>query len=252
MARVSKEIFRFEKGHNSKGNLMVEIVVYVNSSGLFTATLPSEVLPVLHRAKIKTLNNRAGNDGFYQASTKKGLLLKISDDFKKALSGKVINESIILKYGVKGMASWWEDLEGGIHPNGQGASGGGWKGGNINLHAANKAPYGVMVAVKAYRMTEHEFLDGEKTKEYSVLQQDSDEAISDENLRFITRLSCISFGSDWQHGKVEQKDLEYTKERAKFFAELIKGIYGLVEMISILNNSEGIDLMIESKTKLLK
>lgn len=240
----------FDQGDKEK--LKFKIQVNIDSRGIFSTMLPSEVVTVLERAGDRADINRLGNKGMVSNNTFDGLVKDIADRVSKALKPKIVDKRVVLTYGYKGLASWWEKSDGTILANGQGARGdGGWKNGTVELNATNKAPYGFLIAVEVREKTTLEFPSGAIRSEYK--NGYDEDTIGDDNLKWLNHLTVMSFGSHWGHGKLDgDKELEYTPERALFFRNMVEGCIKLVRMMSVLDKEDGVDLLIEQDIKMLK
>ncbi len=219
MPRITSQYYKSEQ-------LKFRYEVSVNSSGIFTTTIPSDVAGQLIKVGIKLGANRIGNAGFFSAESLAELQGIIAEVCDKYSSRELIEEKIILRYSLNTTCSYCITKDGTIVPNGTYAvdidGDYEWSGGTIETNATYPKPFGFNCYVKPIRVRIWEFLNGEIYKE--EYRNSHDEWDGDSILRWLDGLCAMA--SD---GKC--KDIDYTPELGEFFKSVVMYIIKLNEKL---------------------
>lgn len=219
MPRITSQYYKSEQ-------LKFKYEVSVNSSGIFTTTIPSDVVGQLIKVGIKLRANRRGNDGFFSAeslSELQGIIAEVCDKYS---SRELIEEKIILRYSLDTACSYCKTEDGAIVPNGAYAiaidGDYEWRGGTIETNATYPKPFGFNCYVNPIRIRIWEFLNGEIYRE--EYRNSHDEWDGDSILQWLGGLCGMAPGG-------ECKDIDYTPELGEFFKSVVMYIITLNEKL---------------------
>jgi hypothetical protein len=232
-----------------------KFVISVTSEGRFTTTLSREDSEKLTKFGVK-LNRgprHGSRAGYFSNDTKSGLIDSIEKAFEIALSREEISSKTVLRYAIRGTASFGYSHSGDIIPNLAWSADGPpdmarhWQQGTELLHANGKAPFGLQVFVKPYERKEYRYRDGNKVVEYSEYSPFGNKANPEERY-YLSWLGAIPAISPPSNSKI--REIPYTEQSAKFFVELLKSLIRLSVQVSEFDDPERMIELIESNAPL--
>ena len=253
MKKLNKEgFFIKDPSGNAAHNLKFDVDIYVNNDGKFSTTLNSDLAEKFKSLGMSLHNNRVGNAGYFSDNTKSGLIKQIFDFASEALSRKIIERKVMLRYVIAFQCSYAFTKHDEIVPNCSYEFGGlNWKEGNIRSDSQSPTPYGIQVYVKPCICIKYQYLSGRTTTEYSRLNPNGDEQYNlqnNPNLFWLNGLTSITIPIySGLSANPSVKYMEYTEERALFFVNLIKSICRMNENFKDLFNEDNLESFIESQ-----
>ena len=219
----------------------------IDKTGLFSATLPANIVEKLESAKIHLGVNRLGNKGYFTSNDLKGLREQIKEVVNQYSKRELVEEKIVLLYALDTTCSYCKTKEGKIVPNGYWTDnplGGGckWYGGTIRHDAGNSAPYGFSIYVEPKFLKVWKFPNGDSKTEYARLEDNHIKKGSIlEWLDSVVGMNNHSYSS-------ESKQIDYTEGIGLFFKNTILYICNLNEKLqSVFNKDIDIQKAIEEK-----
>jgi hypothetical protein len=241
---------RFIMDGSVKGELNFKYDIYIDKDGVFSTTLPQDIVALFEKAQIRMHINKMKNRGYVTSSTYDGLVKSIKNICEEYLSRELINEKIVLKYQVETSCSYMLNEDSEIVPNGFWARNGKWKGGTMSTHAASPETYGIWVYVKPMVRKDYKYKSGTQKTEYIHISH-AGEKFDDlkkemYNLRWLDDLTAIKSRF---HGQV--KEIDYSESVAEFFVGMIKFICNLNEKIKDFLEPEMIQMIVDKKMNLL-
>lgn len=248
MAKVSTERFRIEAEGNKELFLDFKIDINVTKDGMFSATLPKEVVEEFKKSQIDLATNRARNEGYFSDWSMEQLKQQIIGKCNHLLSRELIAEKIIIKYSIQTMASYVIDKDGDIFPNGVYENVTGWRDGTKILSSTDQSPFGILIYAKPFYRRDYRFKNGAIKTEYEgfnpfgsgTVQEDE----SNKYLCWLQGLTSISPSGETQ-------EIDYTEDTAKFFVDAIKAICRINEKLKDIISPEKIKEIVEKGAKLL-
>tara|TARA_R110002049_G_scaffold224712_4_gene396519 strand:+ start:13373 stop:14146 length:774 start_codon:yes stop_codon:yes gene_type:complete len=251
MARLGKERIRVSDKNDRDFFIDIEFIVCVSVEGMFTTTLDEADVKIIESYNVSLYTNgrRNARKGFFEANTKKELLLDIKLVLEKCFSRNLISEKIILKYAFATCASFCLTTEKEIIPNlGWSKDGSvdrvlGWQNGTISSHAANPHAIGVQMYVKPYHKRVYSYADGTEKTEYDVFSPFGGSAVDDTKyyLKWLKQICSTT-----PPNGTPTKEMEYTEERAKFFVNMFKSLCKLANSIANLGSPDELVKLIDT------
>lgn len=219
--------------------------VNITNDGMFTTTLPAEVVNKLEAAGIQLNRNQLKNSGYYHSDTMIGLCKAIRKDVDKYSERHVVSEEIVLRYQIETRCTYCKTKEGQIVPDGgwqQKIDGDHkWLGGTREMHATSRETYGLDVYVEPQFKTVYSFPDGSTHTDYRNLTEE--EEGEGTTLHWLASVRAMKelWGRDI-------KDIKYTEEAGEFFKSLILFIIRINEKLQdVFGEKIDVSKAIESK-----
>lgn len=215
--------------------------VSVNSLGLFTTTLPEELVKILEDADVRMLCNRLGRSGYFESDTLRGLTNRISDAVALFNTMEVISKETILQYVIQTRCSY-QVLKGDIIPNGMGRADGKneWIHGTTQSSATYPSPFGILVYVSPKVRIIKKRHDGYMITTYENVSPTTGD-LSDP-LTWLSRLTTM----DSPSGE-PVNEIVYTEELGRFFVTLVKSICRFNENFKDMFTPEKIEQLAQRK-----
>ena len=233
-----------------EGTLKLEFAYTINVSkeGIFSTTLPKEIVSIFQKYGIQLSCNRLNNPGYFSAETLDDLKEQVNKVVEFFFSRELINEEIIIKYQIGITCSYCKSdgVTGDIVPNGRWVNGDyHWFNGNIEVNATNQRPYGIIIYAKPFKKLTYRYIGNVEKEEYETL---SESDINDKYYLNFLNSFCGIIEDRYQ----KKQEILYTEQSAKFFVDLIVSICQLNDKVKDFLHPDGIIKMIENRTKLLK
>ncbi len=226
---------KFKKIKLHKEDLKLDLIVNINSQGLFYVKLPSDIEQQLKHIKYKTDIIRK-QEGYIYNKDYNNLLTELKEILTLLTTEKLIKEEIILQYRIKTYCAYCKNKLGEFLPNGQyqeltdGTYD--WKNGTEELHSSNRNPFGFSIYVKPQKRLTYKQYTGNIIYKYDSLTEE-DEG-NDKILKFLNDLCGISL-----EGFDEPKDIVYTYDVGVFFYNAILFVMQLTDKLNtVLNNKQ--------------
>lgn len=263
MAKVSTELLCLDG--SEKAELKFKYDVNVDKEGLFSTTLPKDIVELFKDANIDLHQNRMKNLGYLSDKTLEGLKKKVKDISLEYLSRELISEKIVLQYIIQTQCSYALDKAGNICPNpskewtgmpyymesgAESFPNNKWIEGNIKIYACNPTPFGLQIYIKPFVRRDYKYKSGKTKTEYSRMCYGGE--IAEKSLeqgyylRWLDSVTCIN-----KTGDLPIKEMDYSEIVAEFFVNMIKSICKLNERIKDFLEPDMILKIAESRTKLL-
>jgi len=211
--------------------------INVDKEGLFSTTLPKEIVEKLESAQIRLNTNRLNNKGYFCDVTLEGLRKKIKEVVEQYSKREMVEEKIVLRYSIDTFCSYCKTKKGLIVPNGNWEAeankkeGYHWLEGTLNKkHSTKNDPFGFSVYVEPRLLRRWRFPNGDIKEESEGLEGDMIEKNS--TLDWLD--SLCSMDDDYR----EVKCIDYTEETGLFFKNMIIYICEMNEKLKLVFNDD--------------
>lgn len=198
--------------------------VYCDKDGIFSTTLPKDFVNEYEATGLEMASNRMGTSGYIHSESLKGLAEKVENTVKELFQKEVVSDTLVIRYSFNTYCHYCINEKGDILANGDGVEDwknvNAWRNGTEDHSSMSVKPYGFAVGVHIQRKIVYRHLTGRET---SVVGKAEESQLCEDG-KFLKRLIRINHGRNTQ-------EMEYTPERAKFFADLIRGICTMNERI---------------------
>jgi hypothetical protein len=200
-----------------------------DSYGVFSTTIPKDVVDKLLQSNVDLKQNRLGHYGYFSSDTLAGLKGQVDHIIQEYLSREMVSEKIVIRYVITTMCTYCMDVNGNVVPNGNPGwtkmDTYDWKEGTISQDVCRPNPYGILVYVQPFIRQDYKYRSGKEKTEYVAIDK-NDPIIEDEYyLHWLNNVVAIKPPSD------KVCEIDYTEKRAKFFVTLIISICELNERI---------------------
>lgn len=262
MAKVSTE--RIVLSGAEKNDFKFSYDINVDKEGLFSTTLPKDIVKLFQDANVSLSENRLGNPGYLCDKTLDGLKMRVKEISLEYLSREIIVEKVVLEYCIQTQCSYALDKEKNICPNpGKEWTAMGynsydsdynennkWVNGTVDIHATNRMAFGFQIYVKPQVKRVYKYKSGTTKTEYEILSRGgeiADHALQDGYyLRWLDQVACID------HAKgMRIQEMDYSEEAAEFFVNMIKAVCNINEKIKDFLSPEALSKVIANRIKLL-
>lgn len=234
--------------------------INVDKEGLFSTTLPAEIVAKFEAAGVELKPNRLNNKGYFSDKTYEGLKKQVAAVVAEYLSRELVSEAIVIKYVIQTQCAYSFNDAGDIIPNcgyeftGRGHNDpglAGWSGGTVDMDATHRRPFGIQVYAKPFFRRSYKYKSGVVRVEYDRLQEPDKK--DRPNLAWLDGVVGIAVpDAHWGHKDTEGcAEIEYTEEVAEFFVNLLTSICKVNERIKDFLTPDAIRVIAQNKTKLL-
>lgn len=262
MGKVSTETLSIDG--SEKNELKFKYDINVDKEGLFSTTLPQDIVQLFKEANIDLQQNRLRNLGYICDVTLDGLRNKVRAIGLEYMSRELILEKIVLHYVIQTQCSYAKTKSGEICPNpshkwtGMGYGNydkdydpdNKWFSGNVDISATRNSPFGYQIYINPSVKRVYQYKSGKTKTEYSNLNQGgkiAQEAMEKGYyLKWLEAVPCISSPNG-----ASVKEMDYSEDVAEFFVNMIKSICQLNEKIKDFLEPDMILKIAQSKVKLL-
>ncbi len=248
MAKVSTERIEL-KGSQSKEDyhaydLSFKYDIYVNRDGIFSTTLPANIVALFKDANVDVGKNRIGNEGYISRDTLPKLKQAVKDIATEYLSRDLIDERIVIRYAIRTDCSYCMNKKGDIFPNGSFGeyTGDEWRYGTVMQHASNRGPYGIQVYVESFHRKEYRYRSGKTKVEYDRTR--------DSDPKYLHLIESFTVMENTFNG--DEKEIDYTEPVAAFFYNMLMSLARLNEKIINFLEPDAIMKLANSNFKLLE
>lgn len=231
-------------------NVHFQTPINVTKEGLFTTTLPKDVIATLSEYGAEFTHNRAGNPGYFCSKELSKLESEIEAFVRDCISREVIEEKLVIKYQIKTRCSYIIDEDGEVVPNG------GWvkdrsafdenrvKWSNgTEYHGMDHYTPSLSVFAKIYKKTTYQYKSGKTLVKYE--QYKTENTVRGGNVDWLCgQIRVCPEGGFRPYGmKADDMlnrlpEVEATEENAGVFVQMIKLIDKANELFSKLANPE--------------
>jgi hypothetical protein len=198
--------------------LSFSYTVSINNDGLFSTTIPKEVVDKLEMVGISLGRNRKNNTGYFCSETLDSLKKEIYDVAIKYSKKELVEEKIVLLYSIDTTCFYCKGKTGIIYPDGrweQEAEGDyNWQEGTIQHDACHSGAYGFSIFCAPKLLSTWKFPTGEIFKDYQGIPEEMIKEGS--TLHWLNSIRAMNL----DNGK-NPKEIKYTKEIGQFFKSLI-------------------------------
>lgn len=252
MAKLRTEKIKMDG--SVKGELEFKYDINVNKDGTFTTTIPQNIVELFDAAQIDLSRNQLRRKGYFTSDTIDGLTKQVLKCCEEYLSRKMISHEIVIKYCIQTTCSYCLDIKGEVVPNGSNewtkTKDGSyhWKQGTENQHANEHHPFGINIYAKPFHKREFKYKSGKIKQEYEHFSAFGSSETK-KNQHYLKWLEGISSICPPEHGKI--MEITYSEDVAKVFVDMLKGICMINEKIKDLITPDKIQLIADSKLKLL-
>lgn len=205
--------------------LSFTLTVNVDREGMFRATLPADVAKKLQEEYgMKLSPNILGNAGFFINKTFDGLRSEVEGLCREALSRKLVEEKLVIKYDVKTLAIFGLTSDGEIIPNGYWADGQDYRWVNGNgpeCQGSNYFAPRLEIFVKVYDKKTYEFASGKKMVEYTPYFAPHRGGSSVDWINNVVRMIPINHFNSIE----ELNEVDATEQNAAFFVQMLKFVF---------------------------
>lgn len=241
--RVTKP---FEKNYS--------LPVKVNSQGIFTAMLPTEIAEIAEKLHVRGVgHNRLRRFGYVESDTLAGLKSQVNKVVELIGSEKEVARENVIRFQINTICSYAFTAGGRFSPTAGDRDRGGtdWKGGTVQVDSSHPDTFGISFWAHPYeKVTLRREYDGEERVEYHSLKKhgfpSGDELCNDpvQWLAFIPNQR-----PDNRMGR--EQELPLTDATIRFFVDLYCSLFALNEKVKPFLNPEGILELASSNVMLL-
>ena len=233
--------------HCKTDKLTFSYSIAVTKEGLFSTTIPKEIVEKMESVGIELGRNQKDNHGYFCSDTLKGLKDSIYEVVNKYSGKQLIEEKIVLLYSIDTTVSYCKGKTGKIYPNGgwqQAAEKDyNWIEGTVQHDACHSAAYGFSIFVEPKLLQVWKFPNGEEFRDYQSIPEDRIEEGS--TLDWLKSITAMNLDS----GK-EPKEIDYDEKIGLFFKSSILYIINLNERLKELF-TDTVDLKLFNNQKRL-
>lgn len=263
MAKVSTETLRLDGSTRSELNFKYDI--NVDKEGVFSTTLPKDIVLLFQSENIDLRANRMKNLGYLSDSTMDGLKRQVKSIGLEYLSREMIIEKIVIHYIIQTQCSYAIGEDGNICPNpskewtgipyymesgAENFPNHKWHDGNVRIDACNPTAFGFQIYAAPFVKRVFKYKSGKEKTEFSRMCYGGEIAKKALEggyfLRWLNDVPCIAPTKD-----LGIKEIDYSEIVAEFFVNLIKSICSTNERIKDFLEPDMILKIAESRTKLL-
>lgn len=249
-------IFASHNGETIKFNTPVN----VSKEGLFTTTLPEDIVKKLKSYGADFASNRSGREGFFASETLKGLEKEIEAFTKNAITREVISDQLVIKYEIITQASYVRDTDGKILPNGRWVKNkedfnktAGWVQGNQSFGSRACTPM-LSVFATVLRKIEYRYGNGTEKTEYERYSSESrkDGTDFDSSIDWLAdQCGVCAQRQSYRYDEVNKlPEVPATEDNAQFFVTLLKFIYKANELLKNFEHPENVLAFIKTNKTL--
>lgn len=207
--------------HNEKG-LDFKYDISVDSQGIFSTTLPAEIVKELDKVGVTTLANRLGNKGYFYSTTLEGVTKEVARVCNIYTSEEEVQRKIVIKYGVHIYCSYAINAEGKCFPNcsedfDPTAV---WAKGTADMSATYPKPFGYLLYVRPFLKITKKRNDGSVKDYYERLSNNDFDWKTHKNLLWLNSVTSIGSG-DYS---MTIEELDYDEDTAEYFVNALKSI----------------------------
>lgn len=223
---------KISKDGSVKNELTFSYDINVSTDGVFSTTLPKDIVELFKSAGLELRRNRMKTLGYYSDTELDGLKKQISEACEEFLSRELTGEKIVIRYVIQTTCSYCLDIDGIPVPNGGGEwtktpGKYDWKNGTKQTNSSNHEPYGLLIYARPFVKRDYKYKSGTIKTEYDWQLS---EFLTDDSDTYYLRWLKDVVGIDMPQW-AEEKEIDYTENTARFFVEMIKGICMLNEKI---------------------
>ena len=237
MAKVKTERMIVRDKNDQSNILDFKYDIYVSKEGLFSTTLPSNIVIKLKAANINVSKNRLDNEGYFSYNNLEKLEASIKAVCEEYFSRRITSEKIVIRYVIKTTCTYCLDVNGNIVPNAgrewtkfKERQPNDWKQGTEEQHATSPHPFGMEVYARPCYRREYKYKSGMKKTEYEEMTSFDHFPDKDEETK-VYRDYLLSVCSMSQPDGGDLVEIEYNESTAKFFVDMIRGICLINEKI---------------------
>ena len=240
-------------------NISFKTPVSVTKEGIFTTTLPKDVIATLSEYGAEFAHNRAGNPGYFCSKELSKLESEIEAFVRDCVSREVIEEKLVIKYQIKTRCSYIIDEDGEVVPNG------GWVKDRSafdenRVKWSNGTEYygmdyytpSLSVFAKIYKKTTYQYKSGKTLMKYE--QYKTENTVRGGNVDWLCgQIRVCPEGGFRPFGMTDNvlnrlPEVDATEENAEVFVQMIKFIDKANELFSKLAKPENLLAFVKQNT----
>ena len=218
--------------------------------GLFTTTLPQDVVEKLKSANISFKRNRLGKNGYFEANTLDGLKIQIGELVEEYFSCELISKKLVILYQFKFRCHYIKNEDGTIGINSySGKEGWLWLEGNKEHSDYSNFPFGINIYAEIKIKRIFKYKSGNEKIEYDRYNDDPKYKKMVNNNDGMNRLSSFVRLSSSSYGEI--KEVDCTEANATFFADALFSICRIYDNVKDMLEPENIVILAKNNYKLL-
>jgi len=214
-----------------------QISVNVNQQGMFTATLPAEIVELWTEHGLHLPLNRLKRAGFFESDTLVGFVTKVKDAIEELCSEELVSDEKVLRYSVDTACAYAIPADGDRFlpiPVSGVQDGTYWHDGTLSRDSSNMGPYGIWMNVNVSRKLTYRFkATGKMRVEYKRAYTDNSFADPrGDDARWLERLCSLSETDDWRgRYKMTTKEMPCTPEACAVLRALFESLFAMNEKL---------------------
>jgi hypothetical protein len=242
MARLKTERYIIRNRENGE-EADFKTVIYVDTEGNFTTTIPPEMVKYLEYRGVRTGQNRQGTPGYFKEGTLGKLDSRIRTLFMEAMSMTLVDAKIVIRYQLTTNITYClsEGLTGEVVPNGGWVKGESkWFSGSQG-HKPNWADslFGLQLYVDVQAKNTYKLNSGREVIKYGEVDLDKSHLSGDPGKDSPTYyLEWIKGCRGMKSERLTLIEIPYTEMRAKLFVDMIKGIAKISQNLDFMQTPE--------------
>jgi len=209
--------------------LRFSYIVNVNKQGLFTTTIPQDIVAQLKQVGIELNYNRNYTEGFFSSESLDGLIKEVEKVADKYSEKELIEEKIVIQYRIDTNCHYCKGNNGKLYPDGyleRKGNGGDdyhWVDGTKGDSPMNSNPFGFEVFFKLKKVKVWRFPNGELNNEYCYL--------IDEDCKTDNVMEWLNSVRHMGENNNMPKEIDYSPELGMFFKKMTEHIFMINENI---------------------
>ncbi len=238
-------------------NISFKTPVSVTKEGVFTTTLPKDIVDKLLEYDASLASNRVGNLGYFSAKKLEDLRPQIEEVIKNAISRELIEDKLVIKYEIRTQCSYVIDADGEILPNGGwvkdkekwGDGKVGWREGTINMANCTFTPR-LSIYANVFNKETYQFKNGRTVVKYSPYKIEN--TVPGGNVDWLC--GQIRIKSEFMKSMGDEDvlkrlpEVDATEENAAVFVQMLKFMFKANEIFKNLAKPENLLAFVKQNT----
>ena len=239
-------------------NISFKTPVSVTKEGVFTTTLPKDIVDKLLEYDATLASNRVGTLGYFSAKRLEDLRPQIKEVIENAMSRKLIEDKLVIKYEIRTQCVYVVDADGEILPNGGwvkdrekwGEGKAGWREGTINMGNYYTFTPRLSIYANVFKKETYQFKNGRTIVKYSPYKIEN--TVPGGNVDWLcgqirVKPECINSMHD-ENVLKRLPEVDATEENAAVFVQMLKFMFKANEIFKNLAKPENLLAFVKQNT----
>lgn len=231
------------KANNGEKKVEIKSDVYVSKEGIFSTTLPEEMVDKLKEYGLQMSSNRNGRQGYFESKTLEGLTAQVEGFMKECFSRKLAEQKKVIRYQIATSCNYCINQQNGeILPNltwlpkdaredPESNLSRGWRQGTEQW--SDDRPAKISFWFLIYDKKTWRYASGKETVQYTrITGTDKHETAED----WLLSVAKMGPTSNWENRTLYDGEVECNETNATVFVQLYKFICKANELITQLRD----------------